>query len=133
MAGAAPLGVGVCWIGAEPPLRVALRVPAGSTVADALAASGIAARIAASGAQSPGQGPLDALTVAVLGRRAAPGWRGESRACPARAGGPGPGSARGPSAARLECSASRGPGRTMDAWPDGPAGRRLTAGNALAR
>lgn len=73
MAEGSPLEVEVCWIGVEPPLRLAVRVPAGSTVADALAASGIAARIAGSGRVPPGQGPLDALTVAVLGRRAAPG------------------------------------------------------------
>ncbi|MFM1987991.1 MAG: hypothetical protein RJA99_948 [Pseudomonadota bacterium] len=72
MAEAAPLEVEVCWIGVAPPLRVSVRMPTGSTVADALAASGIAARIAASGGVSPGRGPLDALTVAVLGRRAAP-------------------------------------------------------------
>ncbi|MEI7443702.1 MAG: RnfH family protein [Burkholderiales bacterium] len=72
MAEAGPLSVEVCWIGVEPPLRVPVTVPAGSTVAQALAASGVAARIAASGRVPAGQGPLDALTVAVLGRRAGP-------------------------------------------------------------
>ena len=43
----APLSVEVVWIGVDPPLRVALEVPAGATRADALEASGIAARIAA--------------------------------------------------------------------------------------
>lgn len=66
------LSVEVCWIGADPPLRVPLRLPAGSTVAQALAASGIAARIAATGAVAAGQGPIDAFGIAVLGRRAAP-------------------------------------------------------------
>ena len=60
----AALAVEVCWIGVEPPLRVALTLPAGSTVAQALQASGLAARI--------GEG-LDALGVAVFGRSAAPG------------------------------------------------------------
>jgi putative ubiquitin-RnfH superfamily antitoxin RatB of RatAB toxin-antitoxin module len=52
---AAPLSVEVCWIGVEPPLRVALSVAPGTTVAEALARSGIAARIAAAarGAAGP--------------------------------------------------------------------------------
>lgn len=72
MAEAETIGVEVCWIGATPPLRVPLRLPAGSTVAQALAESGMAARIAASGRVPPGEGPLDALTVAVFGRRVGP-------------------------------------------------------------
>jgi len=60
---AATLAVEVCWIGVEPPLRIALSLPAGSTVAQALEASGLAARI--------GVG-LDALGVAVFGQSAAP-------------------------------------------------------------
>jgi uncharacterized protein len=68
-----PLSVEVVWIGVDPPLRVALRVAPGTTVAGALEASGIAARIAASGRATPGEGPLDALAVAVHGRIAAPG------------------------------------------------------------
>ena len=66
------LSVEVVWIGVDPPLRVALEVPAGATVADALEASGIAARIAALARLAPGQGPLDGLGVAVHGRLAAP-------------------------------------------------------------
>jgi len=67
------LSIEVVWIGADPPLRVAVRVGAGATVAQALAASGIAALIAASGRVPAGEGPLDAVTVAVHGRTAAPG------------------------------------------------------------
>jgi putative ubiquitin-RnfH superfamily antitoxin RatB of RatAB toxin-antitoxin module len=58
------LAVEVCRIGAEPPLRVALSLPPGSTVAQALQASGLAAGV--------GDGP-EALGVAVFGRAAAPG------------------------------------------------------------
>jgi putative ubiquitin-RnfH superfamily antitoxin RatB of RatAB toxin-antitoxin module len=68
-----PLSVEVVWIGTDPPLRVALQVAPGTTVAGALEASGIAARIAASGRVPSGEGPLDALAVAVHGRIAAPG------------------------------------------------------------
>jgi putative ubiquitin-RnfH superfamily antitoxin RatB of RatAB toxin-antitoxin module len=77
MAESAPdlLPVEVCWIGVEPPLRVALRVAPGTTVAGALAASGIAARIAAVAPCAPGTGPLDAVSIAVFGRLAAPGDR----------------------------------------------------------
>jgi len=58
------IAVEVCWIGVDPPLRIALSMPAGSNVAQALAASGLAARI----------GPqLDALGVAVFGQTATPG------------------------------------------------------------
>ena len=67
------LSVEVVWIGIEPPLRIALRVAPGATVAQAVAASDIAARIAESGRVAAGQGPLDALTVAVHGRAATPG------------------------------------------------------------
>jgi hypothetical protein len=43
------LPIELVWIGVEPPLRLALRVPAGTTVAQALALSGISAFMAASG------------------------------------------------------------------------------------
>jgi len=66
------LAVEVCWIGVEPALRIPLQLPAGSRVADALAASSVAARIAAAGGAASGQGPLDTLTVAVFGRPARP-------------------------------------------------------------
>ncbi|HYF60453.1 MAG TPA: RnfH family protein [Burkholderiaceae bacterium] len=69
---AAPIAVEVCWIGSDPPTRVALSVPAGATVARALADSGIVARIAAAGGTPDGAGPLDGLSVAVLGRPARP-------------------------------------------------------------
>jgi putative ubiquitin-RnfH superfamily antitoxin RatB of RatAB toxin-antitoxin module len=69
----APLSVEVCWIGVEPPLRVALTVAAGCTVAQAMAASGIAAAIANLAPAAPGAGPLDALAITVFGRAAAPG------------------------------------------------------------
>lgn len=68
----AALPIEVVWIGVEPPLCVALEVPRGTTVAGALAASEIVARIAASGGVPAGQAPLDGLAVAVLGRLAAP-------------------------------------------------------------
>jgi putative ubiquitin-RnfH superfamily antitoxin RatB of RatAB toxin-antitoxin module len=68
----ATLSIEVVWIGVEPPVRIALRVPAGSTVEQALAASGIARRITASGRVAAGQGPLDALSVAVHGRAVGP-------------------------------------------------------------
>ncbi len=61
---AGAIAVEVCWIGADPPLRVALSMPPGSTVARALEASGLAARI--------GSG-LDALGIAVFGQSADPG------------------------------------------------------------
>jgi putative ubiquitin-RnfH superfamily antitoxin RatB of RatAB toxin-antitoxin module len=73
--GAAAIAVEVVWIGADPPLRVALAVAPGSTVACALEASGIAARIAAAGPRPHGQGPLDGLGIAVHGRLASPGDR----------------------------------------------------------
>lgn len=66
------LAIEVCWIGTEPPLRIALRVPPGATVARVIADSGIAARIAALRAPAPGTGSLDALAIAVHGRSAAP-------------------------------------------------------------
>jgi putative ubiquitin-RnfH superfamily antitoxin RatB of RatAB toxin-antitoxin module len=67
------LSVEVCWIGVEPALRISLRLAPGATVADALAASGVAIRIATSSARlAAGQGPLDDLAVAVLGRAARP-------------------------------------------------------------
>jgi putative ubiquitin-RnfH superfamily antitoxin RatB of RatAB toxin-antitoxin module len=72
---AAALAVEVVWIGADPPLRVALSVAPGTTVAGALEASGIAARIAAAAPPPDGQGPLDGLGIAVHGRLAAPGDR----------------------------------------------------------
>jgi putative ubiquitin-RnfH superfamily antitoxin RatB of RatAB toxin-antitoxin module len=68
----AVLPIEVVWIGIDPPMRVALEVPSGTTVAGALAASGIAARIAGSGRAPAGRGPLDGLEVAVLGRLASP-------------------------------------------------------------
>jgi putative ubiquitin-RnfH superfamily antitoxin RatB of RatAB toxin-antitoxin module len=69
--------VEVVWIGVEPPLRVSLEVDAGSSVAEVLAQSRIAARIAAhvaASAPSPavGAGPLDGLGIAVFGRLARP-------------------------------------------------------------
>ena len=66
------LPIELVWIGVEPPLRLALRVPAGTTVAQALALSGISAIMAASGCAPAGEGPLDGLAVAVHGRAAAP-------------------------------------------------------------
>jgi uncharacterized protein len=66
------LAIEVCWIGADPPLRIALTVPAGSTVARGLADSGVGARIAAERPPAPGTGALDTLAVAVHGRLAAP-------------------------------------------------------------
>ena len=74
MAEASPaLSIEVVWIGGDPPVRVALQVPAGTTVQAALAASGIVERIAATGRPPPGRGPLEDLAIAVLGRPAAPG------------------------------------------------------------
>ena len=66
------LPIELVWIGVEPPVRLALRVPAGSTVAQALALRGIAAAVAASGRVPAGQGPLEGLSVAVHGRTAGP-------------------------------------------------------------
>jgi hypothetical protein len=68
----ATLSIEVVWIGVEPPVRLALRVPAGTTIGQALALSGIAAAVAASGRVTAGQGPLEGLSVAVHGRAAAP-------------------------------------------------------------
>ena len=71
--GPSRLEVEVVWIGVEPPLRVSLEVAPGSTVADVLAESRIAARIAeTTRVRKAGQGPLDALGVAVFGRLARP-------------------------------------------------------------
>jgi putative ubiquitin-RnfH superfamily antitoxin RatB of RatAB toxin-antitoxin module len=64
--------VEVCWIGIEPPLRIALSVAVGCTVAQALARSGIAAEIAQRVALAPGAGPLDGLAVTVYGRPVSP-------------------------------------------------------------
>jgi putative ubiquitin-RnfH superfamily antitoxin RatB of RatAB toxin-antitoxin module len=64
----AMLSIEVVWIGVEPPVRLALRVPAGTTVGQALAASGIARSVAASGCVPDGQALLDGLSVAVHGR-----------------------------------------------------------------
>lgn len=73
------ISVEIVWIGVEPPLRVPVTVAAGATVADAIATSGIvariAARIAASGALAAGTGPLDGLAVAVFGRGCGPSER----------------------------------------------------------
>jgi uncharacterized protein len=66
------LPIELVWIGVEPPVRLALRVPEGTTVAQALVLSGIAATVAASGRVPAGQGPLEGLSVAVHGRAAAP-------------------------------------------------------------
>lgn len=66
------LTIEVCWIGADPPLRIALTVAHGATVAQGLADSGIAARIATLRPPSPGSGVLDALAIAIHGRLAAP-------------------------------------------------------------
>jgi putative ubiquitin-RnfH superfamily antitoxin RatB of RatAB toxin-antitoxin module len=68
----ATLSIEVVWVGVEPPVRLALRVPAGSTVEQALAASGIARSVAAAGCVPGAQGPLDALSVAVHGRAVGP-------------------------------------------------------------
>ena len=68
----ATLSIEVVWIGVEPPMRLALRVPTGTTVEQALAASGIARSVAASGRIPAGQGPLDGLSVAVHGRAVGP-------------------------------------------------------------
>jgi putative ubiquitin-RnfH superfamily antitoxin RatB of RatAB toxin-antitoxin module len=65
------LSVEVVWIGSEPPLRLALQVPTGSTVADALADRDVAARIESARRTPAGQGPYDGLAVAVFGRLAA--------------------------------------------------------------
>jgi putative ubiquitin-RnfH superfamily antitoxin RatB of RatAB toxin-antitoxin module len=70
--GDVPLSVEVVWIGVDPPLRIGLTLPGGSTVAAALAQGDVAARIRASGPLPPGQGPLDGLSVAVFGRPVGP-------------------------------------------------------------
>jgi HPt (histidine-containing phosphotransfer) domain-containing protein len=57
----AMLSIEVVWIGVEPPVRLALRVPAGTTVGQALAASGIARSVAASGCVPDGQALLESL------------------------------------------------------------------------
>lgn len=69
----APLAVEVVWIGATPPMRVAFAVPAGTTVAEALASCDVAARIAAHPDAPPGARPLDGLAVALHGRLVPPG------------------------------------------------------------
>jgi hypothetical protein len=66
------LSVELVWIGVDPPLRIALELPPGTTVAGAIDASGIVARIAASGRVPAGRGPLGDLGIAVHGRLAAP-------------------------------------------------------------
>jgi putative ubiquitin-RnfH superfamily antitoxin RatB of RatAB toxin-antitoxin module len=66
------LAIEVCWIGVDPPLRIALKVSLGASVAQGLAESGIAARIAALAPSTRPAGPLDALAIAVHGRLAAP-------------------------------------------------------------
>ena len=72
--GAGRLSIEVVWIGVDPPLRIALDVASGTTVAQALAASGMARLIRdQSGSAMPDRSGLpweaDALGVACFGRR----------------------------------------------------------------
>ena len=72
----ARLSIEVVWIGVDPPLRVALDVDAGTTVAQALAASGMAQLIRnrSVGESLDGCGlpwEADSLGVACFGRRVA--------------------------------------------------------------
>ncbi|MEI6546677.1 MAG: RnfH family protein [Burkholderiales bacterium] len=74
--GAGRLSIEVVWIGVDPPLRIALDVEAGTTVAQALAASGMAQLIrncSVSESHDPSGLPweADALGVACFGRRVA--------------------------------------------------------------
>jgi len=68
------LSIEVVWIGVDPPLRVALDVDAGSTVAQALAASGMAQLIRDRSVSAPLDASglpweADSLGVACFGRR----------------------------------------------------------------
>jgi len=68
------LSIEVVWIGVDPPLRVALDVDAGSTVAQALAASGMAQLIRDRSVSAPLDASglpweSDSLGVACFGRR----------------------------------------------------------------
>ncbi len=68
------LSIEVVWIGVDPPLRIALDVEAGTTVAQALAASGMAQLIRDRSASESHDGSgapweADALGVACFGRR----------------------------------------------------------------
>ena len=70
------LSIEVVWIGVDPPLRVALDIDAGATVAQALAASGMAQLIRdrSVGESLDGSGlpwEADSLGVACFGRRVA--------------------------------------------------------------
>jgi putative ubiquitin-RnfH superfamily antitoxin RatB of RatAB toxin-antitoxin module len=66
------LPIELVWIGADPPLRVFLRMPADSRVAQAIAASGIMAQIRESAPAPPQRDPLDGVSIAVFGRPARP-------------------------------------------------------------
>ncbi len=68
------LSIEVVWIGVDPPLRVTLDVEAGTTVAQALAASGMAQLIPDRSVSESHDGSVlpweaDALGVACFGRR----------------------------------------------------------------
>ncbi len=67
---AATLAIEIVWIGVEPPLRIALELPPGATVGEALRAGGAAGRIAALRPPRAAEGALDGLAIAVLGRLA---------------------------------------------------------------
>jgi putative ubiquitin-RnfH superfamily antitoxin RatB of RatAB toxin-antitoxin module len=74
--GAGRLSIEVVWIGVDPPLRIALDVASGTTVAQALAASGMAQLIrdrSVNGLPDASDAPweADALGVACFGRRVA--------------------------------------------------------------
>jgi putative ubiquitin-RnfH superfamily antitoxin RatB of RatAB toxin-antitoxin module len=64
------LAIEIVWIGVEPPLRIALELAPGATVGEALRAGGAAERIAALRPPCAGEGALDGLAIAVLGRLA---------------------------------------------------------------
>lgn len=66
------LPIELVWIGTDPPLRAFLRMPAGSRVAQAIAASGIVGQIRESVPASAHMGPLDGVSIAVFGRPAGP-------------------------------------------------------------
>lgn len=66
------LSVEVVWIGTSPPTRLSVRVPAGTTVAGALVASGLQARIAADADAVPGAPPWGGLAMALHGRLVTP-------------------------------------------------------------
>jgi len=68
----AGLSIEVVWIGTSPPTRLSARVPAGTTVAGALAVCGLRARIAAHADAVPGAPSWDGLALALHGRRVTP-------------------------------------------------------------